>query len=39
MYYYRNKLNFIEGDGTEDDVLLAADIKNAKALIATLPGH
>ncbi|MEA3505592.1 MAG: potassium channel protein [Bacteroidota bacterium] len=31
------EFNFIEGNGTEDEVLLSADIKDATALIATLP--
>ncbi len=30
-------LNFIEGDATDDEVLKKAGIKNAKALISTLP--
>jgi voltage-gated potassium channel len=32
-----NDIRFIEGDGTEDDILLSAGIKHAKALIACLP--
>lgn len=32
-----NPIPFIEGDSTEDDVLIQAGIKDAKALIATLP--
>ncbi|MCD4746877.1 MAG: potassium channel protein [Bacteroidales bacterium] len=30
-------LRFIEGDSTDDDVLISADIKTARALITTLP--
>lgn len=30
-------IRFIEGDATEDEVLLKADIKTARSLIATLP--
>lgn len=32
-----NKVLFVEGDATHDDVLIRAGIKDARALIATLP--
>lgn len=31
------QLHFVEGDATEDDILMKAKIKSAKALITTLP--
>lgn len=37
LLYQSNSLIMVEGDATEDDVLLEAGVKTAKALITTLP--
>lgn len=37
MNYNGNPIKFIEGDATEDDTLQKAGIKNAKAIVSTMP--
>lgn len=37
MEHLGEDIRFVEGDATNDDILIKANIKNAKALITTLP--